>query len=358
MAQATKIKYHVGGRELARRGPLELTEDSKITLSDLDKLGINLMAMDTALVGPALQNGFIESHLLRSMLPGIVRIATRVRVIDEIVGVTNAGQWHDDTVGVNLSEPVGKAELYGDQTNVPLASYRNAIEERGVVRFEQGFSTGPLEVARQQVAGYDATAEKRSASQESLDISRNRVGFFGFAAPNGRTFGLLNDPNLPAYESATADWDTATFAEITADLADLFNQIEVQSGGHIREGMAHTLVLPTGYRSILSRANPVAQGQTVRQWLDENYPNTRIVSGVPEFVGANGGEDVVYLFAETAGDGPDNGRTITQVVPERYRVLGSENRVKGYIEDATNATAGVFVLRPWAFARMTVSGIS
>src|SRR5690625_644257 len=357
MAQASKIKYHVSGRDIAKRGPLELAEDSQISIKDLDLLGINIMAMDTALVGPALQNGFIESHLLRSMLPGIVRIATRVRVIDEIVGVTNAGQWHDDTVAVNLSEPVGKAELYGDQTNIPLASYRNSIEDRGIVRFEQGFSTGPLEVARQQAAGYDATAEKRAAAQESLDISRNRVGFFGFAAPNSRTFGLLNDPNLPAYESATADWQTATFEQITADLGDMFNAIEVQSGGHIREGMPHTLVLPTGYRSILSRANPVAQGQTVKQWLDENYPNTRIVAGVPEFVGANGGEDVVYLFAETAGDGTDNGNTIVQIVPERYRVLGSEQRVKGYIEDATNATAGVFVLRPWAFSRMTVSGI-
>ena len=357
MPTPSKIKYHVSGREAVRRGALELTADSKISVSDLDKLGINLMSMDSALVGPALQNGFIESHLLRSVLPGIVRIATRVRVIDEIVGVTNAGQWHDDTVGVNLSEPVGKAELYGDQTNIPLASYRNSIEDRGVVRFEQGFSTGPLEVARQQVAGYDATAEKRSAAQESLDISRNRVGFFGFASPNSRTFGLLNDPNLPAYETATANWSTATFAEITADLSAMFSQIEVQSGGHIREGMAHTLILPTGYRSVMSRANPTGRGETVKLWLDENYPNTRMVAGVPEFVGANGGEDVVYLFAEAAGDGPDEGRTIVQIVPERYRVLGSENRVKGYIEDATNAIAGVFVLRPWAFSRLTVSGL-
>lgn len=357
MAQASKIKYHVSGRDIAKRGPLELAEDSQISIKDLDLLGINIMAMDTALVGPALQNGFIESHLLRSMLPGIVRIATRVRVIDEIVGVTNAGQWHDDSVAVNLAEPVGKAELYGDQTNIPLASYRTGLEERGIVRFEQGFSTGPLEVARQQAAGYDATAEKRASAQESLDISRNRVGFFGFAAPTSRTFGLLNDPNLPAYKGATADWSTATFEQITGDLADMFNDIEVQSGGNIREGMPHTLVLPTGYRSILTRANPVATGQTVLQWINENYPNTRIVSGVPEFVGANGGEDVAYLFAETAGDGPDNGNTIIQVVPERYRVLGSENRVKGYIEDATNATAGVFVLRPWAFARRTISGV-
>ncbi len=355
---ASKIKYHVGGREAVRRGQLRVTEDSKLSLADLDKLGINLMAMDAALVGPALQNGFIEGHLLRSILPGIVRIATRVRVIDEIVGITNVGNWHDDTIAVNLSEPVGKAELYGDQTNIPLASYRTAIEDRGVVRFEQGFSTGPLEVARQQVAGYDATAEKRSAAQESLDMSRNRIGFYGFTAPDSRTFGLLNDPSLPAYEQATSNWADGTFADITVDLADAFSRIEVQSGGHIREGMAHTLVLPTGYRSVLSRANPTGRGETVLQWLNENYPNTRIVAGVPEFVGANGGEDVVYLFAEQAGDGPDEGRTIIQAVPERYRVLGSENRVKGYIEDATNATAGVYVLRPWAFTRLTVSGIA
>ncbi|SPY94377.1 Uncharacterised protein [Proteus mirabilis] len=44
---------------------------------------------------------------------------------------------------------------------------------------------------------------------------------------------------------------------------------------------------------------------------------------------------------------------ILQVVPVKYQLLGSLNQIKGYMEDATNATAGVFVTRPWAVTRLT-----
>ncbi|WP_406834083.1 hypothetical protein WKR00_14860 [Morganella morganii] len=41
------------------------------------------------------------------------------------------------------------------------------------------------------------------------------------------------------------------------------------------------------------------------------------------------------------------------MVPVKYQLLGSENKAKGYLEDATNATAGIIVTRPWAVTRLT-----
>jgi hypothetical protein len=67
---------------------------------------------------------------------------------------------------------------------------------------------------------------------------------------------------------------------------------------------------------------------------------------------------VAYLIAESVSEYDDsdiNGATVIQAVPERYSVIGSENQIKGYIEDAIMATAGVFVLRPWAISRYTIS---
>lgn len=119
--------------------------------------------------------------------------------------------------------------------------------------------------------------------------------------------------------------------------------------------MRVTLLLPLGYRSVMNRVNPAsAVGETVRSWLTDQLPNVRILY-VPEFVEANGGANVAYMFVENIGGGEDEaeGATISQLVPERYRVLGSETRVKGYIEDATNAVAGIIIERPWAFTRMT-----
>lgn len=351
-------RLYMSGREAARRGPVPLTADSQVSVSDLAALGIDVkkLASDTALTGPAGANGFVQGYLLQNILPGVVRVATQVRLIDEIAGVLNAGNWYDEFIAQRIIAPVGKAELYGDFTNIPLASYTNLLERRNIVRFEQGFQVGLLEEARQAVEGYDEAKIKRGNVGESLEISRNRLGFYGFAGGQ-RTFGLLNDPSLPAYSSATGSWLTganANWAGVTGDFQRMFTNLELRSGGHIRDDMNLTVVLPLGYRRVMSYVNTAsATSQTVKQWLDEMFPNIRYIYA-PQFTAANGGANVVYMFADEMPDGDDTGgRTIVQVVPEKFRTLGTEQRAKGYLEDSSNATAGVFVLRPWAFERMS-----
>ena len=44
-----------------------------------------------------------------------------------------------------------------------------------------------------------------------------------------------------------------------------------------------------------------------------------------------------------------------QVVPAKFMALGVEQQSKGFVEDYTNATAGIMVKRPWAVYR--ASGI-
>lgn len=349
---SVKPIFHMSGREVRKRGPLDVTK-AQWTADELRAVGFGgIDSMDSALTGPAMSSGHINREFLQHQLAGVIRTATQVRVLDEITGITTAGEWHTEDITMNVATPVGKAELYGDHTNIPLANYLQSTEERGVVRFEQGFQVGKLEEARQGAIGYDAAAEKRFAATESLELSRELIGFNGFVTPNTRTFGLLNDPNLPAYESG-ADWTTAAFADITSDIQDMFGRIETSSGGRIRDDAAMTLVLPMGYRRFMSTANPVAQGETVRQWLEANFPNVRTVYA-PQFVGANGGANVAYLFADNVDVEDDAmSATLIQIVPVKYMVLGSENQIKGYLEDATNATAGVIVARPWAVTRLT-----
>lgn len=349
-----KHKLYLSGREIRQRGPVDLSRTTQnITHDDLAAIGFGGFAtMDSALVGPALRGGGIRREFLQHVLSGVIRTATRVRVLDEITGVVTAGNWHDETIVANVATPTGKAELYGDYTNIPLANYVPDTEERGIVRFEQGFQVGRLEEARQNAYGYDPTAEKRNAVTESLEESRERTGYFGFVSDDTRVFGLLNDPNLPAYTTGT-DWTNGDFADITGDIADMFSDLETRSGGRIVDDTPTTMVLPTGYRRWLNISNPTGQGETVKQWLDTNYPNTRVIYS-PEFVGANGGANIAMLFADNVDvEDSATSATILQIVPVRYQVLGSENGIKGYLEDATNATAGVMVARPWAVTRMT-----
>jgi len=357
MATQSQVHLHMNGRLAVERGSVKIGADSKIGFEDLDAIGVGIKAMDSALTGPSAQSGAMFQHMLQTWLPGTLRVATTIRNIDEIAGVTTVGRWEDDLISVRVAEPVAKAELYGDYTNIPLADYRQSIESRGIVRFEQGFQVGKLEDARQSAVGYQSADEKRRAAIESLDISRNQVGFYGFNQPDTNVYGLLNDPSLSAYLTTAQAWKTATFDQLVAQFNRLVAQLETQMGGQLQDSAQLVLVLPTGYRSMFSVYSPAASGITFRQWLTENFPNLRIVT-TPDFVAANGGLDVAYLFVENAGDQDDSdigNASLIQAVPVRYQVLGSENRIKGYIEDAINATAGIFILRPWAFARMTIS---
>ena len=72
----------------------------------------------------------------------------------------------------------------------------------------------------------------------------------------------------------------------------------------------------------------------------------------------SGGKDVGYLIAENVAELDESdteSATLIQAVPSRYEVVGSEKRAKGYIETASNALAGIIVLRPWAITRAEVS---
>jgi len=352
----SKIHSHMTGRIAAERGPVNLQADVQLSHADLNALGVDLQAMDAALIGGGLGGvpGYIGREPLETWLPGTLRAITQVRNIDTIAGITTIGRWEDEAIKVRLEEPAGQPELYGDNANIPLADFRTTIESRGIVRFELGFRVGQLEQARLSANGFDGYQSKRRAVQEAMDISRNAIGFNGFHSDTSNVYGLLNDPNLPAY-AGSATWLTADYETLVNEVTEMVNQLEEQSGGHVREDMAMTLVLPTGYRGIFNAANEL--GYTFRSWLRDNYPNMRIVH-TPEFKAANGDLDVAYLFVDAAGEVDDSdveSSSLIQAVPVRYQVIGSEQEIKGYLEDATNATAGVFVLRPWAFARRTIS---
>jgi hypothetical protein len=307
-------------------------------------------------------------QFLQEWLPGFVFVVTKARKIDDLVGVTTQGRWEDEQIVQGVMEHSGEAVAYGDYANIPLSSWNTNFETRTVVRFEEGLSVGRLEEARSSAMRVSSAESKRKAAAESLEIKRNEVGFYGYnqaggtlsGTPQNRTFGFLNDPNLPAYvtvatgASGFTEWSTKTYLEITADIRSWFSALRIQSGSRIdpaNEPM--TLALPTSAVDFLSVTSDF--GNSVRQWLSETYPQTRVVSA-PELDAANGGENVAYLYAEGINDeSTDDSRTWVQVVPTKFQSLGVEQKAKRYVEDYSNATSGVMLKRPFAVYR--ASGI-
>ena len=296
-------------------------------------------------------------QFLQAWLPGFVRTITRARKIDELVGLTTVGSWEDEEVVQGAMELIGESVPYSDYGNVPLSSWNVSWERRSIVRFEEGLQVGRLEETRAARINVNSAEAKREAAAQALEIQRNAIGFYGYNSGVGRTYGLLNDPNLPAYvtvavgASASTHWSTKTYLEIIADLREAFIALRVNSGDTIDPAEVETtLALPTNTIDYLSVQNTLGT-QSVRQWLRETYPKCRPISS-PEFNNAQGGENIFYLYAETVDDGSsDDNRTITQIVPTKFMALGVEQRSKSYVEDFTNATAGILVKRPYAVIR-------
>jgi hypothetical protein len=297
-------------------------------------------------------------QFLQNWLPGFIKVLTAARKIDELLGIETIGNWRDEWVVAGMVEPMGMIDVYKDSTNVPLSDWNVNWEQRTVVRFESGILVGRLEQARSAAAMINSDAEKRAASVLRLEIWRNLVGFYGFNAGNNNTYGLLNDPLLSAYVTVAAGaagstWAVKTFLEITQDLITGFNALQTQSQDNIDPfKQAITLAIPMNSAQQLSKMNELGT-LDVRMWLKNTYPMTRIVSA-PQFDSANGDANVFYMWADGVEDGgTDDKRTFAQIVPTKFMALGVEQRAKSYVEDFTNATAGVFLKRPYAVVRYT-----
>jgi len=370
MAKASQVHSHIFGRDIS---PVAMTAEDCADYGALAQIGINLspgfvrdqirgmgldgMAMDDTqgLITTASISNPVQ--FLQSWLPGFVRVLTAARRIDEIVGVTTAGKWDDEEVIQGILEPLGEASPYGDYTNIPLGSWNLNFERRTVVRWEKGIKVGLLEDARSARVRVNNAAEKRSAAALALDIMRNKVGFYGYNGGANRTYGFLNDPSLPAYSNfaatgtgSTTTWSTKTFLNITADIRGMFAALQNQSQDQIDpERTPTTLAVATAVFQYLSVTSDF--GISVRDWLAKTYPKCRVISA-PELNAANGGANVAYLFADSVEDGgSDGGATFVQIVPAKFQALGTEKQAKGYVEDFSNATAGIMVKRPFAVVR-------
>lgn len=347
--------------------PFKMSGAAVAMYQDLAKLGICFdaadvqkmmaFAMDSDLSAP-LTTASVTTPIqfLQAWLPGFVEIITAARRIDNLIGITTQGRWEDEEIVQGIMEHTGDAVPYGDYTNIPHASWNANFERRSIVRFEEGVQVGRLEEARAAAMKVNTPEEKRRAAASALEIIRNLVGFFGYNAGANRTYGLLNDPELPAYvtvpvgASTATEWATKTFLEITADLREALSALRIQSQDRIDPSRTPiVLAIAMSARDYLSVTSDF--GNSVAQWLQETYPNVRVES-VPEFDAANGGDNVFYMYAESVDDeSTDDSRTFVQVVPAKFQTVGVQQMAKTYTEDYTNATAGTLCKRPYAVVR-------
>lgn len=356
----------MGGIALDESQLLKLAKNQKA----LAKLGIGMdsrfarnavtIAMDAGIVTPVTTGALgTPVQFLQEFLQGVVHILTTARRGDVLAPIVTAGNWHDEEVVQTILEHLGTPELYKDHGDVPLTSWNQTFDRRTIVRFELGLQVQKLEEARAGETQVNSAQEKRAAVALAFEILRNDIFFNGYNSGTNRTYGFLNDPNLPAFVTVVnggggnSEWDTKTVAERVTDIVTAAAALRKQSGSQVDpESMAIKLAVASSVKDLMNESDSsFTNGMTVNEWLTKNYPNI-IVESIPEFEDANGGESVFYMYAiNVAGSGTDDGNTVIQIVPSKMQALNSVTTVKGYEEGYTNATAGCYVKRGYACVR-------
>lgn len=357
--KVTEIRSHIPASKVH-----SFAWDAKTTEQTLNKLGIgyeksalkemqSFYGMDADVTGVTTPTVTTPIQFLQHWLPNVVEVVTAAKEIDAIAGRTMAGNWYDEEIVMQVLERTGQAVPYGDHTNIPQSSWNLNYETRDIVRFEEGIQVGVLEEMRAGAMNISSQTRKREAAAESLAIELNNIGFFGYNEGNNKTYGFLNDPNLPAYTtvatngagSPSTKWKDKTYAQITNDLRTAFAALRTQSGNLFKpERDVAKLVISVACMEYLNVENDF--GKSVYDFLKQNYPNVTIESAV-QLDGANGGANVFYLFAETI-----NGNAVlNQYVQDVFRLVGTEKRAKVFVEDYSNASAGILVSQPIGVVR-------
>lgn len=358
------IHSHIRARDVR---PFNMTVVGDQAVQALRRIGINIqpevvhrqvraLAVGDASFTPAVTTGSIATPIqfLQAWLPGFVQILTAARKIDKCIGVTTVGEFKDQEVVQGVVEPASSATEYGDYNRIPLAGLNTNFERRTIVRGEHGMSVAMLEEQRAAAMNLNVGEHKRQAAAIGLEIMRNAIGFNGWYNGSNRTFGLLNDPNLPAYVSvAGGTWSTKDALEIMSDIRTAIAALRTQSQDNIDpENVDLVLLIATSSVDFLSTVT--VQGISVRDWLTQTYKRIRIESA-PELNAAATGANVFYLYAEEVDssiDGStDGGMVFKQLVVSKFLTVGVEKKAKRYIEDFANATAGVMCTRPYAVVR-------
>lgn len=338
--------------------------DSKTTETTLDALGIHYTKMalnefkayatDASPVTQTTPSNMTPVQFLQFWIPEMVEVVTASRDADAILGRDFAGSWEDEEIVQPVIEYTGQARPYGDKTSLNLADFNVNYETRTIVRMEQDVEVGKLEAMRASKQRVDAQGSKRHAVSLSLAITANDIAFYGYNAGTNKTYGLLNDPNLPAYttvadgSAGSSEWNTKTFNEIVADIKSWFAQLRVQTGNNFKpERDASVLALPVSVIDALQTVNPLG-GISVWDWLGKTYPKCRVESAI-QLDKANAGDNVAYLMAESIA----GMKVIGQYMQDALRLIGVEQKAKGFLECYSNATAGVLLRVPIGVARFT-----
>lgn len=207
----------------------------------------------------------------------------------DLIPVDTSGSEFASSVTYYSSDKYGAADwINGNADDIPKAGTTRTKFETPVYTGGIGYGWGWEEIGRAQMLGINLPAEDAMAARRAAEEMVDRVALLG---DTGKGFqGLFNNSSVTAAAAPTGDWNTATPAEIVADMnaavLNVFNATNTTA-------MADRLLLPwSKYFKISTTQMSAGSDTTILQFFRANNVYTA-ATGQPLVIrGLRGLDDV------------------------------------------------------------------
>lgn len=240
--------------------------------------------------------------LLTNISPNMVEIVLKKRTAENVMGgKLKLLEWHQNDIIVPIVEKAGEVSGYADYDNAPAAGTNATFARRGHYRFSSSVKVGRLQSMQMSEARVSLEQSNLDAALEALAIQFNSIGFNGWRDANATypIWGILNDPDLPAYkEAGFASDGSATFQQVYDEIRSAVQELIVQSGNHLDLNSPYRVCMANSIFMSMTSIN--ALGTTpVIDAIRLVIPNLTFEM-IPEFEKAHNNEnDVIYVIGES-----------------------------------------------------------
>lgn len=322
-----------------------------------------IMTGDAALTTTA--NNGIPLWMLTYHDPQVIDVLTQPLQAERIFSKERRGDWTTKIMQFSLIEHTGGVEPYGDYSQEGQTDVNVNWPVRENYYFQTTCRWGDRQIAEYGKAKVNYHQAKTLAAAKTIRIAHNTIFFYGVEGI--RSYGILNDPNLPTplspasvpngwpngtgnvtlWMDDTNPTNTKTAGQVYDEVVRMYRQASEQSGGLITMDSPVKFVLSPTMMPALARRTEF-NTKTVRELLEDSFPNMEFVT-VPEYNTA-AGQMVQLIFPEVEGV-----KTGILAYTELERSHGVVRMLSSYKEKKSAGSWGAIIFRP--FAIVTLLGV-
>lgn len=308
---------------------------------------LNLYGQDAAATLP---NAGLPAEFLTHFDRRVIDVFFAKTVAEQIGKMYKGGSWEDAFYRTRIREAAGTTRPYSDLSTEQNVHSNNNYVVRQAYRMELVKQWGDLQVAENAKALIDYVSDINVAASHVLAQDLNNIFFYGVSGI--QNYGILNDPNLPAYLNPAAienriKWQDKSLPEIVTDLTSILSGLYTNAEGWINPDTKLRLALPPSILPVL-QGKISALGYSVFQWIKDNLGDGIIENVViaPQLATPTGNAVMIYASEINGQD------VINNVFGEVYKSHGVVRQLSSFVEKVSASSYGAVIRYPFAVARM------